>query len=137
MSDNPPIEAEEMTDDGGFAFLLEEVRKEPEGLVLQRTKILFGIAPLEFPRYQATIRAVIGQDMKTRQPIVATGQIPIHATSLEDAFKRLPALMESASVDLKEAALKEMSRPKIQLPPGVKGPTPNGEPNLKFRPPDE
>lgn len=134
MSNNLPIEAEEATYNEGFAFVLEDVRKEPEGLVLQRAKILFGVAPLDFPRFQANIRAVVGRDVRTRQPIVANATVPIQATSLEDAFIKMPTIIEKAGQELVQAARKEISKPKIVLPGSVKNSNPNGNPNLRFDP---
>ena len=132
MNNNPPIEADEATCDEGFAFIVEDVRKEPEGLVLQRAKILFGTAPLEFPRFQANIKAVVGRDTRTGQPIIANATVPIPATSLEDAFVKLPAIVETAGQELITAARKEIAKPKIVLPGSVKNPNPNGNPNMRF-----
>ncbi len=132
---NPPIESEESTDDEGFAFILESIRKEPEGLMIQRTKVLFGVAPLDFPRYQTAIKVTVGQDMRTQQPLVATGIIQIHATSLEDAFRKLPDVTKSAINELREAARKEMRKPRIATPGDVPGSSLNHDgPQMRFDP---
>lgn len=101
---------------GEFIFTTQVFRKIPDGTEIHHHKVVYGVAPLDFNRWTAPITVPVGQDMRGR-PIFAKGEVPVPgATTIEEAFEKLPDILTVAAKEIQTAAHRELTKPKILTP---------------------